>query len=82
MTEIREIQIREEPIELHKVLKLQNLVASGGEAKLVISGGYVTVNGETETRKSKKIYSQDIVEFNQEKVRVVLGDNTKAESDG
>ena len=47
---MREIEISEEPIELYKILKLENMVESGGEAKYVISEGQVMVNGKVETR--------------------------------
>jgi ribosome-associated protein len=57
------IAIAVEPIELYKLLKLESLVASGGEAKHVIAEGFVRVNGNVETRKRKKIYAGDIVEF-------------------
>ena len=51
------------PIELYKILKLEGLVQSGGEAKHVIAEGRVTLNGEVETRKRKKIRSGDRIEF-------------------
>ena len=63
---MRTFEIIEEPIELYKILKFENMVASGGEAKHVISQGQVRVNGAMETRKRKKIFSGDIVEFNNE----------------
>jgi len=65
---MREVEITEEPIELYKILKFENMVNSGGEAKYVISEGQVTVNGEVETRKRKKIFSGDIIEFKDEKI--------------
>lgn len=46
------------------------MVGGGGEAKIVISEGYVYVNGEVEFQKRKKIYHQDIVEFNGEVIAV------------
>ena len=67
---MRECDITSEPIELHKLLKFENLVASGGEAKYAISAGLVRVNGAVETRKRKKIFSGDIVEFDHEKLRI------------
>ena len=67
---MREIEISEEPIELYKILKFENMVASGGEAKYVISEGQVILNGKVETRKRKKIFSGDIIEFGDEKIRV------------
>ncbi len=67
---MREIEISEEPIELYKILKFGNMVASGGEAKYVISESQVIVNGKVETRKRKKIFSGDVVEFGKNKIRV------------
>ena len=67
---MREIEISEEPIDLHKILKFKNMVASGGEAKYEISEGQVKLNGKVETRKRKKIFSGDVVEFGEEKFRV------------
>ncbi|MGB0937483.1 MAG: RNA-binding S4 domain-containing protein [Colwellia sp.] len=58
------IELNQQPIELYKLLKIANLVSGGGEAKMVISEGYVFLNGEVEFQKRKKIYHQDIIEFN------------------
>lgn len=69
---MREVEISKEPVELYKILKFENLVASGGEAKHVISEGQVIVNGEVETRKRKQIFSGDVIEFGQEKIRIQL----------
>ncbi|HIF51586.1 MAG TPA: RNA-binding S4 domain-containing protein [Thiotrichaceae bacterium] len=63
---MKEIEITKEPVELYKLLKFEGLAASGGEAKFFISEGLVSVNGNTETRKRKKIVSGDIIEFNTE----------------
>lgn len=52
----------EEPsIQLDQFLKHQNLVGSGGEAKVLIQGGYISVNGEVETRRKRKLRNGDIV---------------------
>lgn len=66
------VEIRSEPVELYKILKFEGMVASGGEAKLVIEQGLVNVNDKVETRKRKKIVSGDIIEFNNEKFQVQL----------
>lgn len=68
--EIPETRVRGEYIELCKLLKYQNWVAGGGEAKNLIAEGYVLLNGEVETRKRKKIFDGDVVEFNNLIVRV------------
>ncbi|WP_225764329.1 RNA-binding S4 domain-containing protein [Stenotrophomonas sp. Marseille-Q4652] len=44
-----------EYIELKALLKLTDLVSSGGEAKMLISEGQVLVDGEVEMRKACKI---------------------------
>jgi ribosome-associated protein len=49
-------------IELAQFLKLQRLVGSGGEAKVLIQDGQVLVNGEVETRRGRKLKAGDIVE--------------------
>ncbi|MDD9303306.1 MAG: RNA-binding S4 domain-containing protein [Desulfobacter sp.] len=63
MEETRSVYLTQSPIELYKVLKFENLAASGGEAKYFIADGLVRVNGEIETRKRKKIYPGDIIEM-------------------
>ncbi|MGD8313581.1 MAG: RNA-binding S4 domain-containing protein [Syntrophobacterales bacterium] len=68
---MRMVKIEKEPIELYKILKFENMVQSGGEAKFVIAEGLVRVNGEVETRKSKKIIAGDIIEFGEEKIRII-----------
>jgi len=69
---MRDVLINREPVELFKILKFESLVNSGGEAKQVIEAGYVVVNNEVETRKRRKIVSGDVIEFNQEQLKVVL----------
>jgi ribosome-associated protein len=69
---MREVEIIEEPVELYKILKFENMTSSGGEAKSAISEGKVSVNGKIETRKRKKIVSGDIIEYENEKIRLKL----------
>jgi len=47
---------REPVIRLDQFLKLVGLVRSGGQAKHLIQGGQVMLNGVVETRRSKKLY--------------------------
>ena len=67
---MRTVIISVEPVELFKILKFEGLVSSGGEAKLVIGNGLVSVNGAVETRKRKKIISGDIIEFGSDKIQI------------
>lgn len=69
---MNEVVINREPVELYKVLKFEGLVASGGEAKMVVAEGLVTVNGQLETQKRKKLVAGDVIEFNGEKLNLVL----------
>ena len=62
------VEIRDDFIKLGQLLKLANLVSSGVEAKVVIQDGLVKVNGEVETRRGKKIYPQDVVEYQGQEV--------------
>jgi len=57
-------------IELQDWMKLHQWVSSGGEAKVVIQGGEVRLNGEVETRRRKKLRSGDVVEFDGRKETV------------
>ena len=59
---IIEYELNEEYIELYKLLKLLDLVESGGEAKLIIAEGYVKRNGKVETRKRAKIERGETIE--------------------
>ncbi|MEK6599946.1 MAG: RNA-binding S4 domain-containing protein [Deltaproteobacteria bacterium] len=68
--DIRVLRVKSLPIELYMILKIENLVQSGGEAKVAISEGLVQVNREVETRKRKKIFSGDIVSFADVQVQV------------
>jgi len=61
--ETRTVKLTRIPVELHKILKFENLAVSGGEAKHMIAEGRVMVNGKIETRKQKKIYPGDIIEI-------------------
>ncbi|WOH38835.1 RNA-binding S4 domain-containing protein [Thalassotalea fonticola] len=75
--EVLAIELHEEPIELCKLLKIANLVGGGGEAKMVITEGYVYLNGEVEYQKRKKVYFEDIVQFNDEAIMPILSDEPK-----
>jgi len=67
---MREVEVTRVPVELYKILKFEGMASSGGEAKSVIADGLVTVNGEVETRKRKKIVSGDVIEFAGETIQI------------
>ncbi|WP_420578637.1 RNA-binding S4 domain-containing protein [Ekhidna sp.] len=57
-------------IELNKLLKIMNLVGSGGEAKQFIDEGLVQVNGQVETQRRKKLRKGDVVFFEGGEVKI------------
>jgi ribosome-associated protein len=69
---MRHVNINREPVELYKILKFEGLVETGGGAKMAISNGQVTVNGEIETRKRRKIVGGDIIAIGDETLHVRL----------
>ncbi len=72
------VEINQEPTELYKILKIENCVSGGGEAKQAIAEGYVLLNGEVETRKRKKVYAGDLVSFNGLHFQIALKGETDA----
>lgn len=64
------IKLREEYIKLGQALKAAGLVESGVMAKEVIQDGEVTVNGEVDTRRGRKLYAGDVVTFNGEEIKI------------
>ena len=64
------IAIQTEFIKLDSLLKYASLVGTGGEAKLVIAEGLVTVNGEVCTMRGRKIRPGDVVGFDRFTVEV------------
>ena len=67
------ITITTEFIKLQDLLKFANLVGSGGEAKLLIQEGEVSVNGSVCTERGKKIRPGDIVRFQTHELTVSYG---------
>lgn len=70
--EMEHIKIRqnEEFIKLGQALKAVGAVESGVEAKEVIQKGLVLVNGEIDTRRGRKLYEGDLVEFDGIQIKI------------
>lgn len=56
-------KIKDDFIKLGQALKAAGLVESGVDAKYAVQDGLVKVNGQTETRRGRKLIAGDIVEF-------------------
>ena len=61
----------DEFIKLGQAMKKAGLVDSGVDAKMVILDGQVTVNGQTELQRGKKLHDGDVFSYNGETVKVV-----------
>ena len=66
-----ELKLRDEFIKLGQAMKAAGIVSSGIDAKMLIQDGQVTVNGEVETRRGRKLYDGDVFKFEGDEVRVV-----------
>jgi len=69
-TQTRDVPIREETIRLGQFLKLADLVDNGAEVKPLMIQGLVAVNGETETRRGRRLSKGDLVTLADASVRV------------
>ena len=68
------ITIHTEFVKLQDLLKLADAVSTGGEAKIVIQEGAVSVNGETCTMRGRKIRPGDTVVYQGPTYQVAYGD--------
>lgn len=64
-------ELESEFVELYKILKFEGIAESGGAAKQAIANGLVSVNGEIETRKRKKISAGDQIEVSGQTIDVI-----------
>lgn len=56
-----QFQLKDEYIELFKLIKVLDLVDTGAQAKMIVADGYVLRNGEKELRKAAKIVAGDVL---------------------
>ena len=68
--EIIKFREQDEFIKLGQAVKAAGLVESGVEAKEVIQEGRVSVNGEVDTRRGRKLYAGDVAEYNGEQIKI------------
>ena len=68
--EIIKLRESDEFIKLGQALKAAGLVDSGVEAKEAVQDGMVKVNGETDTRRGRKLYGGDRVEFDGQEIKI------------
>jgi ribosome-associated protein len=64
------------PITLGQFLKVADLVGSGGEGKLLIAEGLVTVNGQVDRRRGHKLAAGDVIQVRGKAATVAVADPT------
>ncbi len=64
------IKLRDEYIKLGQALKAAGLTGSGVDAKYAVEAGLVSVNGQTEYQRGKKLRAGDIVSFEGNTIKI------------
>ena len=67
---MEKVRIHTEFIKLDALLKFAGLCETGGEAKELVQGGAVKVNGEVCTMRGKKLRDGDVFSFAGESYRI------------
>lgn len=60
---MEKITIKGEYLKLEQLLKIADLVSSGGEAKFFLINNKILVNNEEENRRGRKLYKGDVVKI-------------------
>ncbi|WP_336206736.1 S4 domain-containing protein YaaA, partial [Leuconostoc suionicum] len=68
------VHITTEFITLTQLLKEENIISSGGQAKYYLMDHPVLLNGETENRRGKKLYDHDEIEIEGERYLIELAE--------
>ncbi len=55
------VEITTDYLKLEQLLKIADIVSSGGEAKLFLQENEILVNGEEEHRRGRKLYPGDLI---------------------
>lgn len=65
------VEITGDTIRLGQLLKLAGAASGGADAKALIAGGQVTVNGEPELRRGRRLHPGDTVRVGADDLRIV-----------
>ncbi len=66
-----EFQLKDDYIELIKLLKITHIASTGGHAKILVDEGDVILNGQIEYRKRAKLRSGDLISCQGKSIQVV-----------
>lgn len=64
------IRIKTEYIELQQLLKMEDYISSGGQAKYYLMENEVYVNGELESRRGRKLRANDVIRIGKEEYQI------------
>ncbi|MBO4919169.1 MAG: S4 domain-containing protein YaaA [Erysipelotrichaceae bacterium] len=70
MAIIEKVEIKEDFITLGQFLKLVDLISSGGEVKYFLAENTVLINHETDNRRGRKLYKNDLIEVASKTYRI------------
>jgi ribosome-associated protein len=71
---VRDVAIRGDMIRLGQLLKLADVVDSGGELKALLAEAEIRVNGESENRRGRQLHPGDVVTVAGDELHVVAGE--------
>lgn len=71
------ISISDSYITLGQLLKVADIIQSGGEAKAYLSEHTVQVNDKNENRRGRKLYPGDMIVASKKKMEIVQGQEKK-----
>ncbi len=69
---MKEVKINTEIIKLDQLLKFAGITQTGGQSKMIISDGLVSVNGKNVKERGKKIKKGDIIEIKDRDTFIVI----------
>ena len=65
------VKIRDDFIKLGQAMKLAGIMQLGSDIKYEITDGRVKVNGETESRRGRKLYKGDVFSYEGQDYRII-----------
>ena len=63
---MKTVKINYEYITLQQLLKMENIISSGGEAKYFLAENPAVVDGEIENRRGRKLYKDMVIKIGNE----------------
>jgi ribosome-associated protein len=70
---VREVTVGADGIRLGQLLKLADVVDTGGAARALLGDGRVRVNGAAESRRGAQLKAGDVVEVDGDALQLVTG---------